>query len=92
MKKTVSAITRVNAILKKAGRDERLVRGRGYYYLRGGEASSFHTVSIYACWIEPKDFTFACREVVRLFGDAEIYNRISRAAYEAVAKAFGVKP
>ncbi len=32
-------ISKVNALLKKAGREERLIRGKGYYYLSACEDS-----------------------------------------------------
>lgn len=38
---TRSPISRVNGALKQAGRSERLVKGRGYMYFRGGELDVF---------------------------------------------------
>lgn len=74
--KPVSAVTRINKALKALGREERLVRGRGYYYLIEGESSSFYTSSIYTMWIEPKDFAFAASEVNDMFRRAGIEARI----------------
>lgn len=39
-------VTQVNWALAAAGREERLVRGRGYWYLFGGEATSFESSEI----------------------------------------------
>jgi len=44
MKGTVS---QVNDRLRKMGKAERLARGRGYFYFRGGEAMSWHSSSVY---------------------------------------------
>lgn len=74
--KPKSAVTRVNEALKALGREERLVRGRGYYYLRDGEAHTFYSSSIYVCWIEPKDFAFAASEVNDMFRREGINARI----------------
>lgn len=62
MRNKNSAVTRVNAVLKANGREERLVRGRGYYYLinyDGGRSG------LYVFWLEPteKDFQFALQYV-----------------------------
>lgn len=45
------AVTRVNKLLKLLGRPERLVRGRGYYYVTGVSVSS----SLYVYQLEPTD-------------------------------------
>lgn len=62
-KRAMSAITRVNQLLKQAGREERVVKGRGYMYFRGGEG--IHLGSIYAMNLDPteKDFQFLRSEV-----------------------------
>jgi hypothetical protein len=67
-----SAITRINRALKKAGRDERLVRGRGYYYLMGGDASGFPEASIYSYSLNPEDYDWAWGEVQDMFKKANI--------------------
>lgn len=73
--KIKSPVTRINALLKKAGHEMRLVRGRGYYYLiDAGEqtiAAGFYSASIPVCWLEKteKDFRFA------LFCINEIFKR-----------------
>jgi len=69
---TVSTITRINNILKKNGREERLVRGRGYYYLHGGKASGFPETSIYTYNIGPEDFNFAWESVKDMYKKADI--------------------
>lgn len=43
----MSALAEVNRRLARAGRRERLVRGRGYYYLRGGDAAAFRESGFY---------------------------------------------
>lgn len=40
---TTSPVTQINDALRRAGRAERLVRGRGYWYLYGGDASRFQS-------------------------------------------------
>jgi hypothetical protein len=65
--KPKSAITRINQILKANGRAERLVRGRGYYYLFGGDAPGWQNDSIHWCWIEPKDFSLAMSVIADMF-------------------------
>lgn len=45
---TAGAITRINRLLRAAGHEFRLVRGRGYHYLHGNGAEKFHTSGIYA--------------------------------------------
>jgi hypothetical protein len=67
-----SAITKINKRLKSLGREERLVRGRGYYYLRGGEASGFPNSSIYQMWIEPNEFESVWEEIKDMFKKADI--------------------
>jgi hypothetical protein len=47
MAKTPSVHTAVNRALRAAGRDERLVKGRGYYYFWGGDAASWPSSSVY---------------------------------------------
>lgn len=56
-------IARVNALLKKAGRDERVIRGHGYLYLVGGVGLELG--SIYAMNLEAteEDFEFLRAEV-----------------------------
>ena len=58
MAKTVKTATtgagiakQVNARLKAAGREERLVAGRGYCYFVGGDAMSWYTSSVPVCYI-----------------------------------------
>lgn len=71
--------TRINALLKKAGHEFRLIRGRGYYYLADQAssdscvASGFHGASIYVYRLDPQDFAFARRAV----NDILISNRIA---------------
>ncbi len=69
-----SPVTRINNALKAAGREERLVRGRGYYYLHLGEASCFYSCSIPCMWLEKTqaDFEFAISYVNDMFKDAHI--------------------
>lgn len=71
MAKPISTITRINKALKAAGREERLIRGRGYYYLIEGDAMSWYSSSIPVCWLEPtdKDFEFARFYVNEMFKD-----------------------
>jgi len=64
---TASIITRINAILKKNGRVERLVRGRGYYYLKN---CNFRESGIYA-WNPYKDAN-AIEYIVSIFNDEGI--------------------
>lgn len=45
--KAAGTLAQVNAALKAAGRDERLTRGRGYFYFRGGAAMGWFTSSVY---------------------------------------------
>lgn len=40
-------LAQVNALLKARGAEERLTRGRGYCYFRGGAAMSWYTSSVY---------------------------------------------
>lgn len=40
-------LTQINHRLRALGREERLVRGKGYYYLCGGEAGNFRESGIY---------------------------------------------
>lgn len=63
----LSAITRINQALKAQGRSERLVRGRGYYYLHGGDAPSLPASAIYCYRIDPEDYAWVATEVVDLF-------------------------
>lgn len=72
--KPQSAVSRVNQALKKAGRDERLVRGRGYYYLHRGEAAIFPSTMIccYSLDANDADFIYAAREVNALFVAADL--------------------
>lgn len=42
-----SAVTRVNEALRRAGRDERVVRARGYYRLHAGESHRFRESGLY---------------------------------------------
>lgn len=74
MTKPVSAVTRVNQQLKAQGREERLVRGRGYYYMHSGDTGRWPATSIYVYRIGPEDYAFAAREVQYLFAQAGIHN------------------
>lgn len=65
-----SAITRINDGLKKIGREERLIKGRGYYYLAGGEAHTFHHSAIYTNIIRPEHYQITLYSVNQLFADA----------------------
>jgi len=71
-RKPVSAVTRVNRQLAAQGREERLVRGRGYYYLMGGESSGFPATAIYSYRIEPEDYERTASTVRDLFAAAGI--------------------
>jgi hypothetical protein len=77
-KNPMSVLTRINAALKMAGREERLVRGRGYYYLAGGDAMGWHSSSIYVCWLEPteEDFELARFEINEMFKANGVKERI----------------
>lgn len=46
--KSQSPVVAINAALKKLGRTERFVRGRGYYYVIGTHVSS----GLYHCWLD----------------------------------------
>lgn len=67
--KTKGTVARINAALKAAGREERLVHGRGYYYLWHGAAPSWYSSSIYVSHLEAtkKDFEFARYNVNAMF-------------------------
>lgn len=60
--KPISAVTRINQQLKAQGRAERLVRGRGYYYLTQGDVI-LPSSMICCMWIEPQDYDYAKAEV-----------------------------
>lgn len=64
------ATTRVNAVLKANGRAERLVRGRGYYYLLGFAGSSMLTV--YRLDPTERDFRIAMNHVIDCFKNDDI--------------------
>lgn len=70
--KPVSTLTRINTQLKKQGREERLVRGRGYYYLRGGDASALPQSAIYASNLYPENYKWTARYVRDLLADGHI--------------------
>jgi hypothetical protein len=76
--RAMSTVTRINKALKAAGREERLVRGRGYYYLIEGEAHTWYSSSIYVCWLEhtERDFQFARNEINAMFERNGIKERI----------------
>lgn len=40
-------LAQVNAALRKAGKAERLARGRGYYYFREGNAATWNASAVY---------------------------------------------
>lgn len=40
-------VAQVNAALRKAGKAERLARGRGYYYFRDGNATAWPESAVY---------------------------------------------
>jgi hypothetical protein len=44
---TIATVSLVNAELKKLGKEERLRKGRGYYYFHGGASYGWHTSSVY---------------------------------------------
>ena len=71
---TPGTIARVNKALKRAGRDERLRRGRGYYYLHSGDAMSWFTSSIAVYWIDNDEagYQFAIKCVNELLNDNDI--------------------
>jgi hypothetical protein len=41
----------VNKVLKQRGHNERLVRGRGYYYFVDGDAFSWFSSSVEVMWL-----------------------------------------
>ena len=49
--RTTTTPAAVNKILKARGHQERLVRGRGYYYFIDGNASSWFSSSIACMWL-----------------------------------------
>lgn len=53
----MTTVHEVNAALRKAGRPERLKRGRGYFYVYGGGAEAWSEASIYTNSLTP--FTVA---------------------------------
>ena len=71
-KRAPGVVSRINKALAAAGREERLVRGRGYYYVAEGESSGFPSTSIYVYRLGPDDFDFAAREVSEIFKAAGI--------------------
>jgi hypothetical protein len=70
--------SRINKLLKQAGHEIKLVRGRGYYYLidTGSEHHmiSQYSTSIYVFWLErtEKDFKFARSEVNEILTRAKL--------------------
>lgn len=71
-----SNVVRINAYLRKLGRKERLVRGRGYYYLMGGEAMSLPSSSIYVWSMNDMPLPTAVSMVAELFECAR--NEVTR--------------
>ena len=71
-KEIKSPITRVNALLKKAGREERVIKGRGYMYLVGGIGLELGSIAAMNLDRTEKDFLFL-RDVVN--SRFEDYNR-----------------
>lgn len=61
-----SPITRVNAYLASKGRQERVVKGRGYMYFRGGELD-LALGSIYWMGLTPDDYQLLLNEVKQKF-------------------------
>lgn len=47
-----ATVARVNAALKAAGAEERLARGRGYLYFRGGNAALWPASAVYVAHVE----------------------------------------
>ena len=47
VKNAPGRVAQVNAALKARGVDERLIRGRGYFYFWKGETSSWPSSSVY---------------------------------------------
>lgn len=43
----VTTVAKVNAALRKLGKEEKLFRGRGYYYFGEGNASAWPSTSVY---------------------------------------------
>jgi hypothetical protein len=75
----MSVVTRINAAFKAAGREERLVRGRGYYYVHSGELlGAAYSTSLPVCWLEPteKDYQFARSCINDMFQAAGLDFRI----------------
>ena len=71
-----SPLTLINGALKKAGLEQRLVRGRGYYYVTGVSCSS----SLYAMWLEKTahDLHYAREHVNEVLAEEGIHKHVTR--------------
>lgn len=78
MRTTKGPIARVNALLKKAGREERVIRGHGYLYLVGG--IGLELGSIYVMNLEPTeaDFKFLRSEVNDKFANYDRFRATNK--------------
>lgn len=65
----MSPITVINKRLAKLGRVERIVRGRGYYYLRGGDAARFAESGFYGFTFPLKNADTMWPSVLRMFAE-----------------------
>lgn len=76
----MKTVARVNRALRLAGREERLTRGRGYYYLHDGDAATFPASALYVQRLEstPRDFALACDAIENLFRQAGIELELDR--------------
>jgi len=61
--------TRINAALRRLGREERLYRGTGYYYVGGGTLN-VRTSGLYVFRLHPEDLQMAKEFVEETFAAA----------------------
>lgn len=62
----MTTISEVNAALKNAGAAHRLVRGRGYYYVTGGDAPSWYQTGLYATHLHNRTLESVLQEIEAL--------------------------
>lgn len=62
----MTTVAQVNAALKKAGAAHRLVRGRGYYYVTGDDASSWYQTGLYATHLNNRTLESVLQEIEAL--------------------------
>lgn len=65
-------VASINYLLRSHGRRERLVRGKGYFYLSGGDAPTWHTSGIYGANIRYMSLPQAIRAVELVYENAGI--------------------